>query len=166
MRYVVSLTLAVLLTLSARADLPTEKTFTNSLGMQFARIEAGTFVMGQGDAPPRSRAEWNERDHDEAPAHTVKISKAFYLGIHEVTNAQYEAFDPKHKTFRGKRGSSKEDNEPIAYVTWHEAVAFCEWLAKKENRPYRLPTLTVDLSGLPSGDLPRFACSGVNSLPV
>jgi sulfatase modifying factor 1 len=116
------------------------KTFTNTLGMKFAHIEAGAFVMGQGDAPPRSRQEWNERDYDEAPAHPVKISKAFYLGIHEVTNAQYEAFDPKHKALRGKRGSSKDDDDPVAYVTWHDAVAFCDWLSQKENRPYRLPT--------------------------
>jgi len=117
-----------------------EKTFTNSLGMKFARIEAGTFVMGTGDGPPKTRAEWTERDHDEAPAHRVMISKAFYLGSHELTNAQYEAFDPKHKALRGKRNSSKEDDEPVAYVTWHDAVAFCDWLSKKEKRPYRLPT--------------------------
>ncbi|MHC4620164.1 MAG: formylglycine-generating enzyme family protein, partial [Planctomycetota bacterium] len=27
-----------------------------------------------------------------------------------------------------------------AGVSWYEAVAFCEWLSKKEGRPYRLPT--------------------------
>jgi formylglycine-generating enzyme len=116
------------------------KAFTNTLGMKLARIEPGAFVMGQGDAPPGSRQEWSERDYDEAPAHAVKISKAFYLGIHEVTNAQYEAFDPKHIALRGKRGSSKADDDPVAYVTWHDAVAFCAWLSQKENRPYRLPT--------------------------
>jgi formylglycine-generating enzyme required for sulfatase activity len=129
-----------LLTLGTAVGLPQEKTFTNSLGMKFARIEAGSFIMGQGDAPPHSRQEWETRDADEAPAHPVKISKPFYLGIHEVTNAQYEAFDPKHKQLRGKHGSSKGDDDPVAYVAWHDAVAFCEWLAKKENRPYRLPT--------------------------
>ncbi len=116
------------------------KSFTNSIGMKFARIAAGAFMMGTGDAPPKSRAEWNERDHDEAPAHRVAISKAFHLGIHEVTNVQYEAFDPKHKALRGKRGSGKDDHDPVVYVTWHDAVAFCAWLSKKESKTYRLPT--------------------------
>ncbi|MSQ93291.1 MAG: glycoside hydrolase [Gemmataceae bacterium] len=130
------ITVAVAQTVAAQEG----KTFTNTLGMKFARIDAGTFTMGQGDAAPKTRPEWNERDYDEAPAHRVNISKAFYLGIHEVTNAQYEAFDPKHKSLRGKRNSSKEDDDPVAYVTWHDAVAFCAWLAKKEGKPYRLPT--------------------------
>jgi formylglycine-generating enzyme required for sulfatase activity len=117
-----------------------EKTYTNSLGMKFTRIDAGTFTMGAGAAPPTSRQEWLERDHDEAPAHPVTIRQPFHLGIHEVTNAQYEAFDPKHKALRGKRGGSRADNDPVTYVTWHEANAFCAWLAKKEGKPYRLPT--------------------------
>ncbi len=116
------------------------KAFTNSLGMKFVRIEAGAFVMGQGEAAPKSRAEWNERDYDEAPAHRVNISKAFHLGVHEVTNVQYEAFDPKHKLLRSRRNSTVNDDQPVVHVTWHEAVAFCEWLSKKENKEYRLPT--------------------------
>ena len=140
MRYLFSILLALAVALPSFGALPQGKDFTNTLGMKFARVDAGTFLMGQGEAPPRSRQEWNERDHDEAPAHAVKISAAFFLGIHEVTNAQYEAFDPKHKALRGKLGSSKADDDPVAYVTWHEAVAFCAWLSKKEGRPYRLPT--------------------------
>ena len=55
--------------------------------------------------------EWQTRDWDEAPAHTVKISRPFHLGIHEVTNAQYERFDPAHKKWRGKDGVSAADEE-------------------------------------------------------
>ena len=60
----------------------------------------------------RTRSLPGTRSCNEAPAHPVKISKSFYLGIHEVTNAQYEAFDPKHKALRGKRGVSKAGDEP------------------------------------------------------
>src|SRR5436309_1834099 len=105
------------------ADLPTEAEFTNSLGMKLKRLEAGEFLMGQGTAPPKTRLEWSQRDEDEAPAHKVQISK-FYLGVHEVTNAQYERFDPKHKDLRGKNGATKEDEEPVTFVTWQHAVDF------------------------------------------
>jgi formylglycine-generating enzyme required for sulfatase activity len=131
---------ALVTALATGADLPAGKEFTNSIGMKLVRIEAGSFVMGQGDGPPQTRADWDGRDADESPAHKVTIGKAFYLGVTEVTNAQYEQFDPEHKRVRGKGGASKTDNEPVTYVTWQQAVDFCNWLTKKEGRPYRLPT--------------------------
>src|SRR5262249_45134158 len=85
-------------------------------------------------------ADWDGRDWDEAPAHRVTISKPFFLGVTEVTNAQYEAFDPEHKKLRGTHGVSKADDDPVVMVSWRQAVAFCDWLAKKEGKPYRLPT--------------------------
>jgi formylglycine-generating enzyme required for sulfatase activity len=123
-----------------RAEMPTAKVFTNSLGMKFVRIEPGIFVMGQGDTPRRDRKEWEARDADEAPAHRVTITRAFYLGACEVTNAQYERFDPVHKNYRGKEGVSTGDDDPVVYVSWHEAAEFCAWLYRQEGKPYRLPT--------------------------
>ena len=70
-----------------KADLPTAKEFKNSVGMKFVRIEPGTFVMGEGKVPPRSRAEWEQRDADESPAHQVQITRPYHLGACEVTNA-------------------------------------------------------------------------------
>lgn len=122
----------------ARAGEPTQ--LVNSLGMKLVRIEPGEFVMGNGAEPPRDRATWETRDWDEAPAHPVKITRAFYLGAHEVTNAQYEAFDAKHRELRGKFGVSKDDHEPVTHVNWQQAADFCAWLSKKEGKPYRLPT--------------------------
>ncbi|MFO0968371.1 MAG: SUMF1/EgtB/PvdO family nonheme iron enzyme [Gemmataceae bacterium] len=110
---------------------------TNSLGMKLARIEPGAFLMGQGEAPPASRAEWLARDADESPAHRVRISKAFHIGVHEVSNAQYERFDPTHKK---RRPPGAGDDHPVVFVTWDEAAAFCAWLSKKEGKAYRLPT--------------------------
>lgn len=122
---------------SARAQ---EKEFTNSIGMKFVRVRAGSFVMGNAGAPPKTRLEFNERDHDESPAHKVNIAREFHLGIHEVTNTQYEAFDPKHKAKRGQKNGSTRDDHPVVHVSWHDATAFCAWLSKKEGKPYRLPT--------------------------
>ncbi len=122
------------------AELPTGNVFKNSLGMKFVRIEPGELVMGCGLKPPASEEEWRQRDWDEAPEHKVRISHALYFGAFEVTNAQYERFDPTHKKHRGLFGVSKTDDEPVTMVTWREAAEFGAWLAKKEDRPYRLPT--------------------------
>jgi hypothetical protein len=62
------------------------------------------------------------------------------MGVTEVTNAQYERYDPAHKELRGKLGFSKLDNEAVVFVTWEDAKGFTEWLSEQEGRPYRLPT--------------------------
>ncbi len=122
------------------AEEASAKEVTNSMGMKLMRISPGEFVMGAGDAPPKRRDEWHERDWDEAPAHKVTISKPFYMGATEVTNSQYEQFDPEHKELRRLHGMSTEDDHPVVMVSWQQAVDFCNWLSKQEGRPYRLPT--------------------------
>ena len=107
----------------------TDATFTNSLGMQMVRIEAGSFVMGA------EQGGWDER-----PLHQVTISRPFHVSATEVTNAQFEQFDAGHRQLRGKLGFSTADDEAVVFVSWHEAVAFCQWLSEKEGQPYRLPT--------------------------
>jgi len=132
---------------------PDAKTFTNSIGMQFVRVEPGSFQMGfEGDQLSDQivkvtefgsrRAIWvpEKGDYDEQPAHQVTITKPFYLGVFEVTNEQYEKFDPLHAYVRGKSGFSIDDKEAVVFVTWHQAKAFCDWLSQKEGQPYRLPT--------------------------
>ena len=135
------LVLALGLDACAEAAAPLAGTaFTNWVQMRFVRIEPGEFVMGQGDAPPRTRDEWLQRDYDEAPAHRVRISKPFYLAIHEVTNAQYGQYDPRHRERWAGKGAGSQDTDPVTFVTWQQAVAYCDWLSKREGRPYRLPT--------------------------
>ena len=47
---------------------------------------------------------------------------------------------PEHKSLRGKNGFSSEDDEAVVFVTYQDAVAFCDWLTRKEGKTYRLPT--------------------------
>ena len=103
----------------------------NSIGMEFVKIPSGTFYMGDHGLG---------ENRDEAPVHPVTISKTFLMGATEVTNVQYEQFDPQHKLLRGKYGLSKEDDEAVIFVNYKEAKAFCEWLSAKEGKSYRLPT--------------------------
>ena len=106
------------------------KTFENSIGMKMVRIEPGSFMMGSPTGG----------DFDERPVHKVTIYKPFHVAVTEVTNAQYEQFDPAHKKLRGKLGFSRKDDEAVVFVSWNDAVTFCQWLSKKEGKPYRLPT--------------------------
>ena len=115
---------------AAGTETPNDKSCVNGLKMRLVRIEPGSFLMGSSQGG----------DFDERPAHRVTISRPFYLGATEVTNAQYEKFDPEHRKLRGKLGMSKEDGEAAVFVTWHEADRFCRWLSEREGRPYRLPT--------------------------
>jgi formylglycine-generating enzyme required for sulfatase activity len=131
-----------------------EKYFTNSLGMKFVRIEPGSFgsfAMGFGDRPlpdglliPEGQLSqktcFPNGDFDEHPTHRVEITKPFHMGTCEVTNGQYELFNPEHRKLRGKLGFSKDDDEAVVFVSWYDADGFCKWLSDKENLPYRLPT--------------------------
>jgi len=139
---------------SARpTQMPTARHYTNSVGMKFVRIEPGQFRMGQLETlPPEVLPviEGGDRggrfdlfangDYDEKPVHTVRITRPLYMGLVEVTNKQYELFNPEHKKVRGKDGLSREDDEAVIFVSWYDAQAFCQWLSDKEGLPYRLPT--------------------------
>ncbi len=130
--------------INSATDMPADKDHVNSIGMQLARIDPGSFMMGGGTTPlPTEVAgdEWRlHGDFDEHPAHKVTISNPFYMGVCEVTNAQYEKFDPEHRELRGKWGFSKEDGEAVVFVSWHDAMSFCKWLSEREGLLYRLPT--------------------------
>jgi formylglycine-generating enzyme required for sulfatase activity len=121
--------------------------------MKFVRIEAGIFRMGQlktlepavlpviegGDRGGRFDL-LAEGDYDERPVHVVTISRPLYMGAYEVTNKQYELFDPGHRKLRGKHGLSTGDDEAVIHVSWYDAQAFCRWLSDQEGLPYRLAT--------------------------
>ena len=120
-------------------------THTNSLGMQFVSIEPGTFMMGSENASlsdelTAGKAYLRDGDPDEHPVHQVTLTTPFYIGISQVTNVQYEAFEPTHSELRGKLGFSQDNDEAVVFVDWHDATRFCEWLSEKEGLPYRLPT--------------------------
>jgi formylglycine-generating enzyme required for sulfatase activity len=81
-----------------------DEEFTNSIGLKFRLIPAGEFPMGKSDSETR---EWAaERffpgisdfiDYSEVPQHRVRLTKPFYLGIHEVTQEQYERVEEAHR---------------------------------------------------------------------
>jgi hypothetical protein len=134
MKQMVLLLVVCLQITTVNATIPTDKKFTNSLGMKFVRVEPGTFEMGQLKTPlpkellPEYRGRGlfdtlTNGDFDEKPVHSVTITKPFYVGMFEVTNFQYELFDPEHKKLRGWHGFSTEDDEAVVFISWYDAQA-------------------------------------------
>jgi len=110
---------------------PAGKTLTLNLGkgvkMKLVRIPAGKFLMGS----PKTET---GRHDDEGPQHKVTISKAFYMGLTEVTQAQYQSV-------MGRNPSNfKNPQSPVEQVSWNDATAFCTALSKKTRRTAGLPT--------------------------
>ncbi len=97
-----------LVTATLEAQSTPEKTLTNSIGMEFVLIPAGTFTMGSDTG-----------DQDERPVHQVTISKAFYMGKYEVTQGQWQAV-------MGTNPSALpgDANRPVDQVSWKEAQTF------------------------------------------
>jgi formylglycine-generating enzyme required for sulfatase activity len=92
--------------------------FTNSIGMEFILIPAGSFIMGEG-----------------AEAHQVTLSQPFYLGKYQVTQAQWVAVMGENPSlFKGER-------HPVDKVSWKTVQAFIQGLEAKEGRDgYYLPS--------------------------
>jgi formylglycine-generating enzyme required for sulfatase activity len=131
----VLLSTAVALSAADRAD--EGKQFTNSIGMEFVRIEPGSFSMGESQTVPlewRKGIEYSAQgDWDEHPVRRVTITRPFYIGTVEVTLDQF-------RQFKADFPASATEAPYAAGLSWYEAQAFCEWLSKKEGRSYRLPT--------------------------
>jgi len=134
----VVLVLFYLLALLHPAKAQAPKEITNSIGMKLVLIPKGTFMMGSPETE-KGRQE-NETQHE------VTISKDYYLGVYEVTQAQYETVmgkNPSH--FQGAIVGNENADLPVENVSWDDAVEFCKKLSdlpeeKKAGRVYRLPT--------------------------
>ena len=103
-------------------------------GIELGLVPASAFTMGQVTSAECTSS---------MPAHEVTIERPFYLGITEVTNAQYNKFiagsgyegradvDPAYDLYllhlRGKSIMPTSDDFPVVYVSWHNAKAFCVW---------------------------------------
>jgi formylglycine-generating enzyme required for sulfatase activity len=121
--------------------------FGQSDKIEFVEIPKGSFIMGADLDPSfiiadKSKAWRSIFIQDEFPVRNVRISKDFAISKYEITNIQYEQFDPNHKQLRGNfMEISTKDNEAVVNVSWEEAMRFANWLSKNDlNFDYRLPT--------------------------
>jgi len=107
---------------------------TNSIGMTLVEIPAGEFTMGSPD--------WDsDAGSNEKPEHRVRITKAFYLGVYEVTQEEYGRVMGANPSLLKESGP----DAPVEQVSWPDAQEFCRKLAelaeeREAGRRYRLPT--------------------------
>lgn len=145
------------------------ETVTNSIGMKLVLVPAGEFMRGAEDdrADVLNRFAYVQTAWIEGqlPRGRVRITSPFYMGQHEVTLGQFLKFyheagyklemerdgKPnwgyekgklvKRETFRPwAPGWQVEFKHPAVFISYNDAVAFCDWLSKKEGKKYRLPT--------------------------
>jgi formylglycine-generating enzyme required for sulfatase activity len=112
----------------ARSAAPAANSLTIDVGgvpMEFVLVRAGSFLMGSAESVGVD---------DESPARRVTITRDFYLGKFEVTQAQWEkvmATNPSR--FRGS-------NRPVETVSWNDCQIFLAKLAAATGRRFALPT--------------------------
>ncbi|MFO7303988.1 MAG: PEGA domain-containing protein [Gammaproteobacteria bacterium] len=88
-------------------------------------MPTGQFTMGSPRSEPGRRANEAQRP--------VRLTRPFYISIHEVTNGQFRKFRPSHRSGIVGQHTLDLDNQPVVNVTWEDAVEFCNWLSEQEG---------------------------------
>jgi formylglycine-generating enzyme required for sulfatase activity len=115
----------------AAAEVLARAPITNTIGMTLKEIPAGTFMMGS--------PEDETGRYDDEHQHKVTITKAFYMQTTEVTQGQWMAVMGS-EPWKGKSGVNEGANYAATWVSWDDAVAYCEKLSEREGEMYRLPS--------------------------
>ncbi|MDR3228757.1 MAG: formylglycine-generating enzyme family protein [Puniceicoccales bacterium] len=101
----------------------------NNVLLEMLPVAAGSFTMGS----PRSEPEREPYRGDSETQHRVNITKPYWLGKYEVTQAQWQAvMNDNPSNFKGAQ-------RPVENVSWHDAVEFCAKLTAQERAAGRLP---------------------------
>jgi formylglycine-generating enzyme required for sulfatase activity len=133
---------------------------TNAL-VEMVWIKPGTFQMGSPiDEPYRNR-------YYEV-LHEVTLTKGFYMGKYEVTQAQFEEvmeFNPSELKTGGTYASVSELDTadfPVETISWFDTLVFCNRLSEQEGlTPVYTITNTFPVSPVP-GDTITEATVSVN----
>ncbi len=110
----------------AASALAPSKRLMGPFGIELVLVRGGQFRMGSADG-----------EDDERPVHQATVS-SFYIGRHEVTRSQFNAF---RKGLRSLPDGAP-DRKPVGSVSWQSAVDTCRYLSSIDPRggTYRLPT--------------------------
>jgi formylglycine-generating enzyme required for sulfatase activity len=105
----------------------------------FVEIPEGSFVMGSDKAQDEMAYD------DEQPQHELTLP-TYYIARYPVTVVQFRAFVEDSGFQPGDADSLRGvDNHPVVWVSWHEALAYCDWLTQElrewDGTPEPLATL-------------------------
>jgi formylglycine-generating enzyme required for sulfatase activity len=98
---------------------------TSKIGHQLKLMPIGRFVMGSPRREPGRRANEAQRE--------VEFKRAFYLGVTEVTNAQFRKFKSEHRSGIIGNHTLDLDNQPVVGVSWQDAALYCNWLSEQDG---------------------------------
>ena len=124
----------------------------NGITFDMVMVKAGTFTMG---ATP----EMQNPDDDEQPAHQVTLTRDYYMGRTEVTQALWQAVVGSNPS------NFKGDKLPVEQVSWDDCQQFIKKLNALTGKNFRLPTETEWEFAARGGNQSRhFQYSGSNNL--
>jgi formylglycine-generating enzyme required for sulfatase activity len=104
------------------ALMPTMRT---KAGQELKLVPAGAFTMGSPRREAGRRANESQRP--------VDLKRRFYVGLREVTNAEYRQFRPDHRSGFIMQTTLDLDRQPVVNVSWQDAAAYCNWLSAQEG---------------------------------
>ena len=106
------------------------RTFADRVtGMEFVWVPAGCFQQ------------WTVHLFNGEKHTSRRIClQGFWMGKTEVTNKQYRLFDAYHSSGKYQQYTLDKDDQPVANVSWDDAVAYAKWLSAVSGKKYRLPT--------------------------
>lgn len=94
-------------------------------------IQGGRFKIGS------SESEEGRRDNERL--HSVEVDD-FFIGKYPVTRSEYERFVAAANYKWQNPGFEQYENHPVVNVSWHDAMAYAEWLSNETGQGYRLPS--------------------------
>lgn len=112
--------------------------------MALVEIPAGSFLRGAAPTDP-------DAGDDELPAREILVPRSFWMGVHEVTQSQFERVMGTNPAWFGPQGPGRPlvgnadtSDWPLDNASWRDAVEFCRRLSdlpaeREARRRYRLP---------------------------
>ena len=94
-------------------------------GLDLRLVPAGEYTMGSPRREAGRRANESQRP--------VKLERRFYMGLREVTNAEFRQFRPEHRSGFIVQQTLDLDRQPVVNVTWQDAAAYCNWLSAQDG---------------------------------
>ncbi|RLL82428.1 SUMF1/EgtB/PvdO family nonheme iron enzyme [Mesotoga sp. BH458_6_3_2_1] len=102
------------------------KSITSRNGDELIYVEGGVFIMGDT---------WGDGFDKEKPPHEVELTYDFYIGKCPVTFDEYDRFCREIETEEPSDSGLGRGRKPVMWVSWFDAIEYCNWLSEKEGLP-------------------------------